>query len=182
MNWFLSHCPVNLSNMSTHRQCTINLHNKTTNYRMQDPLVYIVSGTSSEPPPPPPPPRPALDPSESGSALFIKTAYTACGSLAVFTYDLVEIFSMQFLGRVAVMFSVPYDFNFHSNWYGVGMFRKDIPCDANLFNLMYEEEETTFVRGRASGSSLVYRGNDVTIRATMSDSYQPVLKVEVCDN
>ncbi|XP_041865078.1 DELTA-sagatoxin-Srs1a-like [Melanotaenia boesemani] len=162
--------------MSTYRQCTINLHNKTTNYRMQDPLVYIVSGTSSEPLPP------ALDPSESGSALFIKTAYTACGSVAVFTYDLVEISSMQFLGCVAVMFSVPYDFHFHSNWYGVGMFSKDIPCDANLFNLMYEGEETTFVRGRASGPSLVYRGNDVTIRATMSDSYQPVLKVDVCDN
>lgn len=80
------------------------------------------------------------------------------------------------------MFSVPYDFNFYSNWYAVGVFGLEKQCGKPLFEEMYNYAERGFVRGKAKGPSLTHRGGRVTMRATMSDSYQPVIKVQVCSS
>ncbi|XP_029015273.1 DELTA-actitoxin-Aeq1c-like [Betta splendens] len=160
----------------THRQCTIEIQNKCSVYVLCNPHVHTVSGSCEKPL------APTLSPSESGSALFIKTPHTACGSVGVFTYDLHNISADTFGGRIAVMFSVPYDFNFYSNWYGVGVFGLDRQCGKQLFEQMYNNAERGFVRGKAKGPSLTHKGSGVTVRATMSDSYQPVMKVQVSDN
>ncbi|XP_040917647.1 DELTA-sagatoxin-Srs1a-like [Toxotes jaculatrix] len=162
--------------VQTHRQCSIEVQNKCAGYSLGNPRVHTVSGSCEKPLPP------TLGPSESGSALFIKTPHTACGSVGVFTYDLLSESTRQYRGRVAVMFSVPYDFNLYSNWYAVGVFGLDMHCDKHLYEMMYYNAERGFVRGKAKGPSLTHKGNDVTIRATMSDSYQPVIKVQVCNN
>uniref|UniRef100_A0A668S351 Uncharacterized protein n=1 Tax=Oreochromis aureus TaxID=47969 RepID=A0A668S351_OREAU len=133
--------------------------------------MHIVSGSCSSPLPP------TLSPYENGNALFTKKPHTACGSVTVFTYDLQHVSTLQFNGRVAVMFSVPYDFNFYSNWYAVGVFDMDKACDQHLYDEMYNKSEQKFVRGKAKGPSLTYRGAYITVRATMSDTYQPILKV-----
>ncbi|XP_067332503.1 DELTA-sagatoxin-Srs1a-like isoform X1 [Channa argus] len=166
----------------THRQCTIEIQNKSSVYILSNPQclsgfsVHAVSGSCDKPLPP------TLSPTESGSALFIKTPHTACGSVGVFTYDLHNKATATYDGRVAVMFSVPYDFNLYSNWYAVGVFGVEKHCDKHLYEAMYYNAERGFVRGKAKGPSLTHRGAVVTIRATMSDSYQPVLKVQVCNN
>ncbi|XP_026202360.1 bryoporin-like [Anabas testudineus] len=159
----------------THRQCTVELQNKCSVYTLCNPHVHTISGRCDKPLPP------SLSPSESGSALFIKTPHTACGSVGVFTYDLHNESADKSEGRIAVMFSVPYDFNFYSNWYAVGVFGLDKQCGKHLFEEMYNYTERGFVRGKAKGPSLTHKGGVVTVRATMSDSYQPVLKVQVCN-
>ncbi|XP_028268218.1 DELTA-sagatoxin-Srs1a-like [Parambassis ranga] len=158
------------------RRCSIEIQNKSSMFTLSNPCVHCVSGYNEAPLPP------TLSPSETGSALFLSTPTTARGSVGVFTYDLQNPLNMQFYGKIAVMFSVPYDFNLYSNWYAVGMFDMDKHCDKHLYKEMYYNTELGFVRGKAKGPSLAHTGPNVTIRATMSDSYQPVLKVQVCNN
>ncbi|XP_042248853.1 DELTA-sagatoxin-Srs1a-like [Thunnus thynnus] len=158
----------------THRQCSIEIENKCSGYTLCNPRVHTVSGFCETPLPP------TLGPAESGSALFIKTPQTACGSVGVFTYDLLNGSTKQYDGKIAVMFSNPYDFNLYSNWYAVGVFDMGKTCDPDLYKEMYKNAEKGFVRGKAKGPSLTHTSNRVTIRATMSDSYQPVIKVQVC--
>ncbi|KAM4717163.1 DELTA-sagatoxin-Srs1a-like [Anableps anableps] len=160
----------------THRQCKVEIQNKTSSFTLCEPLVHLFSGNCECPLPP------TLRPSESGTALFVKKSHTACGSVAVFTYDILQESTRQNRGRLAVMFSVPYDFNIYSNWYAVGAFSKDKLCDEELYREMYYASQRGFVRGKAKGPSLTHKAGHVTIRASMSDSYQPVLKVELCDN
>ncbi|XP_051249636.1 DELTA-thalatoxin-Avl1a-like [Dicentrarchus labrax] len=160
--------------MSTHRQCTIELENKCSGYTLCNPCDYINSGSCAIPPPP------TLSPSESGSFLFIKTPNTACGSVGVLTYDLHDEASHRSDGKLAIMFSNPYDFNLYSNWFAVGIFDMDTKCDYSLFDEMYNKPQTKFVRGQAKDLSLIYKGETVTVRATMSDNDTPVMKVQVC--
>lgn len=146
---------------------------------------YCHAGTIKSPLPP------ALRPSQSGTALFVKTPYTASGSVGVFTYDIFEMLNRKFCGRIVVMFSNPFDFNLYHNWYGIGAFNNNKQCNAYLFNEMYYGMQNGFVRGNASGPSLSYEmnksgpdgyyGPDLTIKAYMSDDCQPLIKVELCD-
>uniref|UniRef100_A0A672FKH7 DELTA-sagatoxin-Srs1a n=1 Tax=Salarias fasciatus TaxID=181472 RepID=A0A672FKH7_SALFA len=115
------------------------------------------------------------------SALFIKTPHTACGSVGVVTYDLLNNDSSQRREKIAVMFSNPYDFNSHSNLYAVGVFDVSRECDENLYHEMYYETNDSFVRSKPDGKVLSYRGKEVTINATMSDAYQAVIKVELSE-
>ncbi|KAM9392994.1 DELTA-sagatoxin-Srs1a-like [Pholidichthys leucotaenia] len=158
------------------RQCSIEIQNKTSMFTLSNPQIHSVSGACQSPLPP------TISPLENGSALFTKTAHAACGAVGVFTYDLQQEPTKQNSGRVAVMFSVPYDFNLYSNWYAIGVFGMDKHCDQQLFDEMYKKSEKGFVRGKAKGPSLTYKGGWVTVMATMSDSCQPVLKVQICNN
>ncbi|KAI3360302.1 hypothetical protein L3Q82_014604 [Scortum barcoo] len=162
--------------LPTHRQCSVEIKNKSSNYILGNPCVFIDSGFCAEPLPP------HVDPSSSGNAMFTKTAHTARGAVGVFTYDLLNKATKEFTERVAVMFSVPYDFNLYSNWYALGIFDKSKECNYDLYYEMYNNTDNTFIRGKANGPSLSHKKGQVTIMASMSDSYQPVMKVEVKDN
>ncbi|KAM3599069.1 uncharacterized protein V6R79_026272 [Siganus canaliculatus] len=159
--------------LSTHRQCTLDFKNESTS-TLLNPSVFIESGICEDPLPP------SLGPSESGSALFKKTPYAATGDVGVLTYDLKNASGELMQEKMAVMFSNPYDFNLYSNWFAVGFFDRSRVCDYSLYDEMYNGSETTFVRGKA-GRSLIYKGQHVTINASMSDTYTPVIKLEVED-
>ncbi|XP_030592105.1 DELTA-sagatoxin-Srs1a-like [Archocentrus centrarchus] len=156
----------------THRQCTIEIVNESS-YTLCNPSVHIFSGGCDTPLPS------RLRPHESGSALFSKTAHTACGSVGVFTYDLQHQSTHQADRKIAVMFSVPYDFNLYFNWHAVGVFDKKTACDESLYNEMYYNAQKGFIRGKANGPTLTYRHDHVTIKSTMTDTYEPILKVNV---
>ncbi|KAG8006706.1 Bryoporin [Nibea albiflora] len=162
--------------LPTHRQCSVEVTNKCSNYDLCDPGVYSESGFCVETLPL------TLDPSSSGNALFTKTPHTARGAVGVFTYDLHDKSTKESTEKIAVMFSVPYDYNLYSNWYAVGIFDKSTECNHDLYHQMYNNNGTSFVRGKASGPCLKHKKNRVTIVASMSDSHQPVMKVEVKDD
>uniref|UniRef100_A0A3Q0TC51 Actinoporin-like protein n=1 Tax=Amphilophus citrinellus TaxID=61819 RepID=A0A3Q0TC51_AMPCI len=120
-----------------------------------------------------------LQPSAVGQAVFAKTPHTACGSVGVFTYDLYDESTGRADKKMAVMFSVPYDFNLYSNWHAVGVFDRDTKCDRHLYNKMYQKTQKGFVRGKAKDPGLTYKDETVTITSTMTDSYEPILELEI---
>ncbi|KAF3700643.1 DELTA-sagatoxin-Srs1a [Channa argus] len=161
---------------TTHRQCTIKIKNNSSDYKLMDPRNYTYSGSCKKPLPA------TISVSSSGTGLFIKAPHTASGSVGVFTYDLYQNSTKQNRGKMAVMFSNPFDFNLYSNWFAVGVFDMNKQCDYDLYNEMYYNEVNGFVRSEAKCGSLTYTSEGVTIRATMSDSYQPVIKVQLSDD
>ncbi|XP_027140885.1 DELTA-sagatoxin-Srs1a-like [Larimichthys crocea] len=160
----------------THRQCSVEVTNKCSNYELCEPSVYMNSGFCAQSLPL------TLEPSSSGNALFTKTPHGARGAVGVFTYDLLDKSTNESTEKIAVMFSVPYDFNLYSNWYAVGIFHKFTECNHDLYHKMYNNSDNSFVRGKAGGLCLKHKNNRVTVVASMSDSYQPVMKVEVKDD
>ncbi|KAK2894300.1 hypothetical protein Q8A73_016784 [Channa argus] len=161
---------------TTHRQCTIKIKNNSSNYKLMDPRIYTYSGSCDKTLPA------TISVSSSGKARFIKAPHTASGSVGVFTYDLYQNSTKQNRGKMAVMFSNPFDFNLYSNWFAVGVFDMNKQCDYDLYNEMYYNEVNGFVRSEAKCGSLTYTSEGVTIRATMSDSYQPVIEVQLSDD
>uniref|UniRef100_A0A7N8YEC5 Uncharacterized protein n=1 Tax=Mastacembelus armatus TaxID=205130 RepID=A0A7N8YEC5_9TELE len=160
----------------SHRQCTIELKNKCKRYSLCNPRMYFESGGCVVPP------SPFIDSSTSEMIHFCKTPHAPRGAVGVFTYELLHNDTNQHTEKIAVMYSVPYDFNLYSNWYAVGVFDKSKECDRDLYYNMYNNEDSSFIRGKASGPSLIYEGKHVTIRASMSDAYQPIMKLHVTDN
>ncbi|XP_033986691.1 DELTA-actitoxin-Afr1a-like [Trematomus bernacchii] len=160
----------------THRQCDIEIVNDCTTYTLCNPRRYTSSGyctTLSQ----------TVAPLSSGNASFQKNANTALGAVGVFTYDLLNNSTSLTDETIAVMFSVPYDYNWYSNWYAVGVFNKSIWCDYDLYDEMYNHTEIKFVRGKASGNhGLTYKGKQVTIIAGMSNTTHSVMKMHVMQN
>ncbi|XP_054861392.1 DELTA-sagatoxin-Srs1a-like [Amphiprion ocellaris] len=157
---------------NTHRQCAVQIHNDSKNYILCSPMVFLDSGRCLNTLPS------TIGPSLHGSALFIKTHDTACGSVGVFTYDLYNESTKRHEKKMAVMFSNPYDFNINSNLYAVGLFDKKQLCDHSLFSKMYYDTGTEFVR-RGAGYSLTYKRDGLIISANMTDTYEPDLDVSI---
>uniref|UniRef100_A0A3Q3WIS5 Uncharacterized protein n=1 Tax=Mola mola TaxID=94237 RepID=A0A3Q3WIS5_MOLML len=114
-------------------------------------------------------------------ALFSKIANTAPGSLGIFTYDLLKNSTNESTERIVIMYKVLSNLNLKSNAYALGVFSVATECDRHLFHEMSKSTNTTFVRGLAKGPSLAYKSGTVTIRATVSNCYTPVMKVQVSE-
>lgn len=116
---------------------------------------------------------------------FTKSSSSATGATGVLMYDL--------LGRssgggppesLAIMFSVPWDYNLYKNWFAVGIYKSDRSCDKELFKEMYYEnkqKEHGFVREEATGSGINYVGANHDVKATMNPLATAIMKVEVWD-
>uniref|UniRef100_A0A3P8NWN5 Uncharacterized protein n=1 Tax=Astatotilapia calliptera TaxID=8154 RepID=A0A3P8NWN5_ASTCA len=135
--------------------------------------LHLVSGLCQIPLPT------KLGPSECGSALFSKTGGTARGSVGVFTYDLYDTAADRAEKKIAVLFSVPFDYGLYSNWYAVGVFDKETNSDSALYRKMYRSPERGFVRGKADGYDLTHTDINVTIKSSMTNLSVATLKVEV---
>ena len=137
--------------------------------------MFTESGYCEDPLPP------MVGPCSAASALFNKTTGAATGAIGVFTYDLFNPDLNDYSHVLAIMFSVPYDRNLYSNWFAVGIFDRGNSCDYNLYDIMYNGSENNFVRAKADGSCISYEGDYVVVSATMSDSHEAVLKVDIND-
>lgn len=137
--------------------------------------VFTESGCCEDPLPP------MLGPCSTSCAMFNKTTAAATGAVGLFTYDLFNADLNDYNHILAVMYSVPYDRILYSNWFAVGIFNRGSSCDYNLYKIMYKGSETNFVRAKADGSSISYEGDYVIVSASMSDSGEAVLKVDIND-
>ncbi|MEQ2305220.1 hypothetical protein AMECASPLE_035518 [Ameca splendens] len=131
------------------------------------------------------PPQPTVRPLKTEVCAFTRSSGKATGSIGVLTYDLFERSKNDYIETLAIMFSVPWDYNLYKNWFAVGIYKKGHNCDKDLFKEMYYEKkelEYGFVRGEANGSRINYVGNYLDIKATMCPMNNAIMKVEIWDN
>lgn len=117
----------------------------------------------------------------TGEALFNKVPNRAAGAVGIFTYDLLDNSTKSSSKKMVVLFRVPFNLKQTPNTYAVGVLDISKECNQELFHEMSKSSNATFVRGPAKGPSLTYTGQDITIMATMSNCYEPVIKVELSD-
>lgn len=128
------------------------------------------------------PPQPTVRTNRTEVCSFTKDDNTASGAVGVLTYELFNMHQSKCEEQMAVMFSVPFDYNFYKNWLGVGVFEHTQACDEKLYDLMYKGKTfTNFVRHEADGSGVTYQGGAVDVRACMSDEGRAIVKLEVYD-
>lgn len=128
------------------------------------------------------PPQPTVRTTKSEVCSFTKDDNTASGAVGVLTYELFDMRNRQCSEMMAVMFSVPFDYNFYKNWLGVGVFPSTTACDKKLFKLMYEGKDfTNFVRHESDGSGVKFAAKMVDVRACMSDEGRAMIKLELYD-
>ncbi|XP_061702484.1 actinoporin-like protein [Syngnathoides biaculeatus] len=166
------------ADVTSRRSVTIEITNLTNNYCLINPKVHLESGEAYNPP------QPTVRPLKTEVCTFTKSSSSATGSVGVLTYDLFERSQKDFIETVAVMFSVPWDYNLYKNWFAAGIYKKGVKCDKDLFKQMYNEKkqrEHGFVREEATGAGINYVGNYLDIKATMSPLGKAVMKVEVWD-
>lgn len=128
------------------------------------------------------PPQPTVRHNQTEVCSFIKDDNTASGAVGVLTYELCNLKKNYTHEQMAVMFSVPYDYNIYKNWLALGIFDCSEACDKKLYEKMYESKEmTNFVRQEANGSGLLFSGQEVDLRACMSNEGRAIIKLEVYD-
>lgn len=113
---------------------------------------------------------------------FCKAAAKTTGTVGVLTYDLFERQANCATEKLAIMFSVPFDYNMYKNWFAVGIYSLGKECNESLYKEMYyNKEQQGFVREEAKGSGITYQGLRLDIKATMSPLGRAIMKVEVWD-
>ncbi|XP_017293578.1 DELTA-actitoxin-Ate1a [Kryptolebias marmoratus] len=162
--------------LTTNRNCTMEITNVSAVYCLINPKIHMESGFPFSPP------QPTIRTNKTEVCSFTKDDNTASGAVGVLTYNLYDMQKRRCSELMAIMFSVPFDYNFYKNWLGVGIFEHTRACDEKLFKLMYNDKDfTNFVRQEAKGSGVVFKGRDVDLRATMSDEGHAIIKLELYD-
>ncbi|XP_072312105.1 uncharacterized protein [Eucyclogobius newberryi] len=164
------------AHLTTNRNCTVEITNVSSVYCLVNPKVYMESGFSYSPP------QPTVRSQHTEVFSFTKDDNTASGAVGVFTYELFDMHKRQTHELMAIMFSVPFDYNFYKNWLGVGIFEKSKPCDEKLYKFMYNDKDFShFTRHEADGSGIVHSSSTVDVRACMSDQGHSIIKLEIYD-
>lgn len=140
--------------------------------------VYLESGETYNPP------QPTVRPLMTEVCTFSKSSGVPTGSVGVLTYELLEKRATMLPETLAIMFSIPWDYDTYNNWFAVGIYKRGTKCDEGLYKQMYYEKkqaEHGFVREKANGSGISYVGSNLDIRATMNPLGKAIMKVEVWD-
>lgn len=140
--------------------------------------VYLDNGETYNPP------QPTVRSLMTECCTFTKSSSSATGTVGVLMYDLSESSRRTATESLAIMFSVPWDYNLYKNWFAVGIYNKGRACDEALYKEMYYEKnqkEHGFVREEAVGSGINYVGSYLDVKATMNPLENAIMKVEVWD-
>uniref|UniRef100_A0A3B4C518 Uncharacterized protein n=1 Tax=Pygocentrus nattereri TaxID=42514 RepID=A0A3B4C518_PYGNA len=163
--------------IKTSRNVTIQITNCSDTTTLANPRSHNISGYCHHPP------QPTIKKMKEEECLFSKTPYAACGSVGVLTYQIQKEKSNP-VGELAIMFSVPYDYTWYENWFALGIFEVNIPCDYDLFKQMYYDnvdDDGQFTRKKAAGDVIIHLGEGALVKGTMSDGGQSIIKVELWD-
>lgn len=112
---------------------------------------------------------------------FSKTSGATTGAVGVLTYDVLKNREQKAREKIAIMFSVPYDYNMYDNWVAVGIYEESRQTNKDLYDEMYNKKEKLFTRAKATGSCIKFLGQELHILCTMSPMGRAIMKVEVWD-
>lgn len=163
------------TSLDSNRNCKIEINNMSDVYSLINPQVYTFSGYCCHPP------QPTISTKNIGLCAFTKIGLTACGTVGVLTYDLCHMEKKECTDRIAILFSVPFDYNFYDNIFGIGVITTTRECNEALYNEMYYESSGSFTRGKAKESGISHKAKSVDLRATMSNAAKAIIKVEIHD-
>nr|XP_020460303.1 trypsin-like [Monopterus albus] len=102
--------------LKSRRNVTIEITNLTNNYCLLDPKVFLENGNCYSPP------KPTVRPLKTEVCNFCKGTAKTTGAVGVLTYDLFERQANCATEKLAIMFSVPFDYNMYKNWFAVGIY------------------------------------------------------------
>uniref|UniRef100_A0A8C1VTN3 Uncharacterized protein n=1 Tax=Cyprinus carpio TaxID=7962 RepID=A0A8C1VTN3_CYPCA len=138
--------------------------------------VYMSSGFSYHPP------QPTIRTAKTEVCSFTKNEHTATGAVGILTYDLFHMQNRMCTERMAVLFSIPFDYLLYKNVMGIGLFESSCGCDKALYKHMYEGKDfSRFTRADVGGTGIIHSGNQIDLRATMSTVGKAIIKLEVYD-
>ena len=92
-------------------------------------------------------------------------------AVGVFTYRIPGLYR-----TLAVMYSVPYDYNLYSNWFNVKLYYGYVKADKGKFNDLYYYADP--FRGD-NGWHSRYLGSGLKFRGAMSSSGKATLEIKV---
>ncbi|XP_053866121.1 DELTA-actitoxin-Aeq1c-like [Malaclemys terrapin pileata] len=126
---------------------------------------------------------PQIPPGSSGSFLFVKTRYTARGSVGVLSY-------MSNAFTLAIMFSNPFDRLLYDMEFALELFtgRKHFHSMDRLYHYMYSHDPPymcdSFQKRRltdAKDGQLEVTSQEIKVTATMSNQKKSIIKVQIED-
>ncbi|XP_030611519.1 DELTA-stichotoxin-Hcr4a-like [Archocentrus centrarchus] len=162
--------------VESRRNVTIEITNLTSNYCLVDPKVFLESGNCHSPP------QPTVRPQNTEVCNFSKGKGKAKGAVGVLTYDLFKRENNRADETLAIMFSVPFDYNMYKNSFALGIYKKGKECNESLYKEMYyNKEKVGFVREEPKGSGLTFEGSCLDIKGTMCPLGRAIMKVEIWD-
>lgn len=166
------------ADVDSRRSLTLEIKNYTQSYCLLNPRLHMENGQTYNPP------QPTVRPLKTEVCVFtMKGGATGC--VGVLTYDLFEKSRNDHVEKVAIMFSVPWDYNLYKNWFAVGIKPKGVECNQDLYKQLYYEknqEQNQFARAEATGAGISYPGRFLDVRATMCPLGKAIMNVEVWDN
>ena len=116
----------------------------------------------------------------SGKALLYgarKTSFSFSGAVGVMTYYIPKMHS-----TLAVMFSIPYVYNSHSNLWNVALKRGDLKADNDMYDGMYHGTFELGYKKPMKGNNRWesrYLGHNLKARGAMSNSGTATLEIHV---
>ncbi|KAL4623830.1 DELTA-thalatoxin-Avl1a-like [Arapaima gigas] len=134
---------------------------------LESPQVYCSSGFVKVPP------AAVIDSQETATCLFAKNVGFR-GSVGLLSYKFGD-------KRVFLLFSNPYDFVTYSNEFALFIGDQHLSADQKLFDQMYRGHvgPVSFANLRKNGASISLKTRRVEFSATMSNSTEAIIKMQV---
>uniref|UniRef100_A0A8C3SFQ3 Uncharacterized protein n=1 Tax=Chelydra serpentina TaxID=8475 RepID=A0A8C3SFQ3_CHESE len=152
----------------------IQITNNTRDVTLENPRTYCFSGRALIDP------VTRILPGKSGSSVFVKTSYSARGSVGVLSYES-EAFTL------AIMFSNPFDRLLYSTEFAIELFggRKHFHSMERLYHYMYDDGppymSKTYrrVKLEIQEGQLEVINEEIQVTATMSSFDKSIIKVQI---
>ncbi|XP_053866109.1 uncharacterized protein LOC128826691 [Malaclemys terrapin pileata] len=152
----------------------IQIANNTRDVTLENPRTYCFSGHAMIDP------VSRIPPGSFGSSVFVKTSYTARGSVGVLSYE-----SNTF--TLAIMFSNPFDRVLYSSEFAIQIFtgRKHFHSMERLYHYMYSDgppytcESYRKVKLEVPNGQLEVTNKKIQVKATMSNKDKSIIKVQI---
>ncbi|KAH1181124.1 hypothetical protein KIL84_002058 [Mauremys mutica] len=152
----------------------IQITNNTRGDTLGNPRTYCFSGWAMIEP------VSRIPPGSSGSSVFVKTSYTACGSVGVLSYES-DVFTL------AIMFSNPFDRLRYTSEFAIQIFtgRKHFHSMEHLYHYMYYDgppyicEYYRKVKLEVTDGQLEVINEEIQVKASMSSNDKSIIQVQI---